>query len=184
MSRSTLPSREEINMLMCHKKGYGSRNLQPPLLVNLGCQHTKLRNLKNISVSLSMNDEVENIFSISGFAMMSPNQLGWWRLGFSPRLFSSSLILLFLFRIFIGVLKVRVSLCMFIVNWTIYINFMGLLISFRPCLALVWVPRKCHDDFSLSFKKKKIKVGKCWIFLIISFFFCFFRKFIWLFKKI
>ena len=163
-------------MLMCHKNGYGSRNLQPPLLANLGCQHTKLRNLKNISVSLSMNDEVENIFSISGFAMMSPNQLGWWRLGFSPRLFSSSLILLFLFRIFIGVLKVRVSLCMFIVNWTMYINFMGLLISFRPCLALVWVPRKCHDDFSLSFFFFLNKSRKMLNFFKFFFFFCFFLE--------
>ena len=60
-------------MLMCHKKGYESWNLQPPLLADLGCQRTKLRNLKNIFVSLPMNDEVENIFSISGFAMMSPN---------------------------------------------------------------------------------------------------------------
>ena len=63
-------------MLMCHKRGYGSRNLQPPLLADLGCQRTKLRNLKNISVSLPINDEVKNIFSISGFAMMLPNQLG------------------------------------------------------------------------------------------------------------
>ena len=63
-------------MLMCLKKGYESQNLQPPLLAILGCQRTKLRNLKNIFVSLPMNDEVENIFSVSGSVMMSPNQLG------------------------------------------------------------------------------------------------------------